>query len=655
MTSIKKKFTNAPISKVLCISIYEEMSSHIAEIAKELNIQVEIYDGGILSDGHCYAQKVQDQCDVIISQAGTATVIQNMVKTPFITINITAIDIINAFKQALQINQNVTFVCHQGSLVSEVSAMAKLFLPHKFTALTYTSKKEFEECIAKMIKNKNHIVMGFGGCIVEITEKYKIPYVLIKSSRDSIYQALLSAKNIIEKNTHEKRRARRLQNLINHNREGIISIDNKQMVTICNAEAQRLLKLKNVSVLGTHVHKKGSPESLRTLYGNGKFILNNLLDVGGKEYIVSRIPVIVRSHVQETVITFQALQQIQKVEAQARAKIHCRGLIARYSFDDIICGSENMKHMLDTAKQYASTHANIFVDGETGTGKEVIAQSIHQSSPRRKGPFVAINCAALPGHLLESELFGYEEGAFTGAKKGGKRGLFELAHKGTIFLDEVGEIPLDIQGKLLRVLQEKEVFRLGGDKVTNVDVRVVSATNKNLFAMAEENTFRRDLLFRLNLLPISIPSLRERTDDIPLLMQHFIKKYGESYGTMPPNPSRATYEAFKAYHWPGNIRELMNLMERTCIVYQAQQNIDVLLLQLFEEHKDIATRFQKTHNGAQDSQLNIACGTLKEMESAILREYFKKADGKTQKMADMLGLSRVTVWKKMKDLHLNVQ
>jgi transcriptional regulator with GAF, ATPase, and Fis domain len=232
---------------------------------------------------------------------------------------------------------------------------------------------------------------------------------------------------------------------------------------------------------------------------------------------------------------------------------------------DLIGSSARFRAVLDEIRIVAATDTAVLVQGETGTGKEMIAQAIHLTGPRRQNRFVAVNCAAIPGPLLESEFFGHERGAFTGAVTQ-TMGLFQAADRGTLFLDEVGDLPLELQPKLLRVLQEKQIERLGGRNTLPVDVRIIAATNQDLWRMVQERNFRADLYYRLNVFPIMLPPLRERNDDIPLLLQHFIERYARKAGKNITNIDRKTLELCFQYDWPGNIRELQNVVERAVIV-----------------------------------------------------------------------------------------
>jgi DNA-binding NtrC family response regulator len=297
----------------------------------------------------------------------------------------------------------------------------------------------------------------------------------------------------------------------------------------------------------------------------------------------------------------------------------------RYSYKNVIARSAKMQEVLSTVERVAPTNSTVLLGGESGVGKDLIARAIHEHSRRAAGPFVKINCTAIPENLLESELFGYEKGAFTGAS-GSKPGKFELADKGTIFLDEIGDVPGAIQVKLLRVLQEREFERLGGTKTLKVDVRLVAATNRNLRAALEQGTFREDLYYRLNVVPIDIPPLRERKEDIPELVNYFIARLGGE-----KKVTGITAEAMRllmSFHWPGNVRELENIVERAVALAR------VPVLDVGDIHLD-------TGRAAPAGNSFLPEGaTLEQWEDEMIREALRRANGNKSQAARMLGLSR---------------
>ncbi len=293
-----------------------------------------------------------------------------------------------------------------------------------------------------------------------------------------------------------------------------------------------------------------------------------------KEVIVYCSPIIVGGKLRGSVGVVHDVSELRKLsEELERAKSWIRRLEAKYTFADIIGTSETMRHVIEQAERAARTPATVLLRGESGTGKEMFAHAIHHASERRSKPFIRVNCAALTPSLLESELFGYEEGAFTGAKRGGKIGLFEEAHPGTIFLDEIGEINIGLQAKLLRVLQEKEITRVGGNRAIPVNVRVIAATNANLEDKLKQGSLREDLFYRLNVFPIYIPPLRQRKEDIPLLVAFLIPKFNQEFGRNLTGISSQALAELIAYDWAGNVRELENIIGRAIINMRSGESV----------------------------------------------------------------------------------
>jgi transcriptional regulator with PAS, ATPase and Fis domain len=317
----------------------------------------------------------------------------------------------------------------------------------------------------------------------------------------------------------------------------------------------------------------------------------------------------------------------------------------QYTFDCIIGKSDDIQRLKAEAQKAALNDSTVLITGESGTGKELFAQAIHNASPRRHHPFVRINCAAIPKDLLESELFGYDEGAFTGAKVKGKPGKFELAHTGTIFLDEIGDLPLDMQPKLLRVLEDKEFERVGGTKIIRSDFRVICATNQKLEVLMEKYTFRKDLFYRLNVIPIHIPPLRERQKDIIPLARHLLKKMALVANRSQTALEKEAEKALERYDWPGNARELSNVLERA--MYSSANNIIYKGdLPFHPEHtpqtpgKELSTTLKTARSRAQAETIY----------QALARTNYNKA-----KAAKLLGIHRTLLYKKMKEYKIGLK
>jgi len=311
---------------------------------------------------------------------------------------------------------------------------------------------------------------------------------------------------------------------------------------------------------------------------------------------------------------------------------------ARYSLDAIVGSSSAITEAKNHAMQVARTRATVLLVGETGTGKELFAHAIHQESPRRERPFVRVNCAGIPETLAESELFGYAEGAFTGARKGGKPGKFEIAHGGTIFLDEINELPYHVQAKLLRVLSDGEIERVGGTEINLIDTRFISATNINLRKAVQNNLFRQDLFYRLNVNIIRIPSLRERRSDIPLLCEYFLDQCNEELGTDIAGLETGVLDVFYNYDWPGNVRELKNTMERMCI--QARRG----MLQMGQLPRTI---LRASGELPPESDLNLEA-QMNAAEKELLIKALQSAHGNRTHAARLLDIHRTSLYAKMK-------
>jgi len=375
--------------------------------------------------------------------------------------------------------------------------------------------------------------------------------------------------------------------------------------------------------------------------------LDQIQNIAGAVVVSNRVPITVGEDVVGAVITFQDAQRIQQTEKEVRRKLYLRGHVARHTFADIVTESSSMERMIARARRFAATDSTVLIIGETGTGKELVAQGIHNASTSRKGPFVAVNCAALPESILESELFGYEEGAFTGSRKRGKPGLFELAHGGSIFLDEIGDMPLSMQARLLRVLEQREVMRLGGEQVIPVDIRVIAATHRDLRRAAREDAFRSDLYYRLDVLNVSIPPLRERKEDIAALVNHFMGSISASAGVVPKQLTPAALQALSSYDWPGNVRELKNVCERLAVGVE-HDHIDA---------HDVSSIIGQNPNGecirggcdAEDLITVSISGGMRCIEEEIMRQVLERVDGDRAEAARLLGVSRTTLWRRLAD------
>lgn len=378
-----------------------------------------------------------------------------------------------------------------------------------------------------------------------------------------------------------------LNSIINLSQNGMILISNKNEITICNESLKNILDMDEY-IVGKKVTDIDSVE-IRKIF-ELKEAEDEVVKYKNKYLNINKYKINSFGKNTGTYFCIQEITHIKKLEQNLSKKLRYSGQIARYNFDDIKTQSPILENTIKLAKRIAKSDHTVLITGESGTGKELMAQSIHNESLRANQPFIAVNCAAMPENLMESELFGYEEGSFTGALKGGKKGLFEQANNGTIFLDEIGDMPVYLQTKLLRVIQEQQVMRIGSNNIINIDVRIIAATNRDLLKMVKEEKLRSDLYYRINVLPINIPALKDRKEDILMLLQSFISNKREL--------SDEVKNILNKYNWPGNIRELRNvalyidtMVENNKVIIE---NLPYYLLNydLDEDIKNIQMKFE---------------------------------------------------------------
>ncbi len=384
-----------------------------------------------------------------------------------------------------------------------------------------------------------------------------------------------------------------LEAILDSTQDAISVVDEKGLGVYINPAYTRMTGLTEKDVIGkpaTVDIAEGESIHMKVLKSL-KPIKNAFLKVGpkGRHVVVDIAPVFIRGKIRGSVGVIHDITDMQNLTRELeQAKQIIRNLEAKYTFDDIIGDHPSLLQSIERAKKVSSTPVSVLLRGESGTGKEIFAHSIHNASNRKNNQFIRVNCAALQESLLNSELFGYVEGAFTGAVKGGKKGLFEEANGGTIFLDEIGEISPNTQAKILRVLQEKEIIPVGGNKPIDIDVRVIAATNINLEKAVEEKTFRKDLYYRLNVYPIHISDLKDRKSDIPILCQYLIRKFNQEYGRNVYDITQEAVESLKKHDWPGNIRELENVIGRAMINMKiGEKNIEFKHLPILITNKKV--------------------------------------------------------------------
>lgn len=440
------------------------------------------------------------------------------------------------------------------------------------------------------------------------------------------------------------------ENIFDHSYNWMVVVDKEGYILLMNEPYCTFLGFQVKDVIGRHVTEIIENTRMHIVVKTGEREIGDVQQIRGNQMIADRVPIfkdgaligavgtVIFKDIVELDSYVKRVTTMEK-ELDFYKKELKKALGSRFTFENIVGNSEALEKAKEMAIKVARSKSSILLLGESGTGKELFAHSIHNESPRNNYPLIKVNCASIPSELLESELFGYEAGAFTGANKNGKPGKFELADNSTIFLDEIGDLPLAMQAKLLRALQEREIERIGGTKSKKLDVRIIAATNKNLEEMVKQKLFREDLYYRLNVIRITIPSLKDRRSDIPQLASHLLKKLSKDMDRFVTGISDDAMRLLCAYDWPGNIRELENTIERAInlVNKDAIINVNHLPYYIREQNPDVSGML-----GGEGLRELVARLEIKEIKNAL-----EICDNNKQQAAKVLGISRTNLYEKM--------
>ena len=629
------------------IAPYSEMIDKAEKIAEKKDVRMTACCA-VLEDIVPHARRMElGGADVIIVRQGSDTFLRKKVHIPVVPVGSNCFDVLNALVQARRETDRIAVADFMGRFT--FMDVLKEALDCPLRDFVFTRYEEAYEKTKELVGEVDVLVGG--GLTTLIAESHGMKSIMIKSSDEEIEYAIDLAVSLIETRRDEERKRKRGAIIVNQSTEGIVAIDEDQTISVYNRAAESIFGIPYREVINTRNEKLLKEAGL--LDGtSGDTTASEIMKINGKSYFVHVIPLILNNELFGRVATYEEVARVQEMERNYRLSLHKKGHVAKFSFDNIIGQSKTIKNTIAKAQKYSRSDFTVLITGETGTGKELFAQSIFNASKRNKGPFVTMNCATLPPNLLEAELFGYEEGAFTGAKKGGKQGYFELAHKGTIFLDEIGTMPAELQTRLLRVLQEKEIVRVGGSRVVPVDIRVIAATNTSLMKAVSEGRFREDLYYRLNVLNLSIPPLRERREDIPLIAASTM-----GYFKISPHNATVIINALRHisdYPWKGNIRELINLIAYLAVLTEDTEEItDAAVHSLIGD----IVRPSSESDGAGHAVERLGRvvsleSTKKDMEKNMFRELLGRKDLTKSEIAEKLGVSRTTFWRKCKEYKL---
>ena len=510
-------------------------------------------------------------------------------------------------------------------------------LPDKVRCFRYTLVDDMLDFLDHLDTSENTLILGGGFTLAPAAAK-GIKAIQLRSSADSLREAYSTALNILRETDKQSAKAQQFATILSNIEDGVMVLDNAWRVTLCNRKAEELLGVSVHTLQGQELKLRLPQFSpVYQAYRRGKRS-DQFVRVDSRNLSVKAAAITdVSNDVPEggTLLTIRDVTKLQELEKNLRFQMSRRGLSAKYTFDDILTREDSMRRVIQWARDCALSDSTVMIYGESGTGKELFAQSIHNASRRRDCPFVAVNCAALTESLLESELFGYAGGAFTGARKDGKAGLFELAHRGTLFLDEINSMSPSTQAKILRVIEQKEVMRLGSDYIIPLDVRIITAANQDLERMVQQDSFRRDLFFRLNVLELRIPPLKDRPQDILYLFRHFVHELrGCSEEDVVLEPELES--ALLGHAWRGNIRELRNAAQRYVVLGSDESALPALFPDSSPAEPDLV-----------GDDLRIDLRELnRTVEDLVIQSLLSRGMTKTQ-TAKALGISRTALFKKL--------
>lgn len=609
----------------------------------ELNADFILSDSLVHDESHLPQELAKS--DVLLSSGYLVKALHKITDKPIIKIEPSLFDILLAYSNALPYDHNPVIILPSESgspLVGQIQDILSVHIVSDY----YDTLADIGRIISQYKDQGYRCIIGSGlVCEEASTMGLKSIFVYPQESLCSFIQLAYDTAVSICK---ELEINQRMSTIFQYAHQGILFTDERGRISVCNESAGSMMKLDRRQMVGRSITQFFPAEALNTVFQNLEVINHLMCSFGGEQYIASVIPILSKGELSNVMVNLDNVRTIQKQEQHIRNALAQKGFVAKHHFEDHESRNPEFRALVSTAKKFAKSDDCIIILGETGTGKEVFAQSIHNHSARANNPFVAVNCSAISETLLESELFGYDEGAFTGAKKGGKQGYFEVAHRGTIFLDEIGELSLPLQSKLLRVIQERQLIHVGGSKVINFDVRIIAATNRNLWELVQQQKFREDLYYRLAVLELEIPPLRRRQEDILPLFLGFVVNRDSLLATQLEQQKEQLTNLLCSYTWPGNVRELENFSKTVMTMWDPSDTINSFLDLIRTE---IQRRKHRSGRAVPTIQEEVqGLSPQQSSEWVQIQKVLIEAEGNYTKAAAILGISRVTLWRRLKAL-----
>ncbi|GAK14361.1 sigma 54-interacting transcriptional regulator [Geomicrobium sp. JCM 19039] len=562
---------------------------------------------------------------LIVSRGGLGAFLHEQTELPYVQIPITPYDLLREVAVATQEGDQTIVVLLYASLIEQTEAYTLSLNDRAVHVLRYHQKDELERMLDE---HRGEFLIGDRRAVAAAGQK-GLRATLLRSGHEALEQAIEQAVRTLEIQHRERAKRKELELIIGSMTQAVIVIDELEHIKTYNEHAVTLFpSLKKSNAYREVVRHEALQKQVETMEEKRKVVT-----VGGQQLIVTTVPTM-----SGAIQWFEAIQDVQQLELKIRKELYDKGLVAKHTFADVLTVNAELQQTIEEAKLFARSEGTVLIYGETGTGKELFAQSIHNASKRQHQPFVSVNCGALNEALLESELFGYEEGAFTGARKGGRSGLLELAHEGTLFLDEINEMSRSFQTKMLRVLQEQEVRRVGGERNIPINVRLICATNVPIADLIEEGEFKADFYYRIATLPLNISPLRDRKEDIAVLAEHFLHIEMRRENRQITLADSSVLEPLIAYPWYGNSRELQNWIRRLVITYPEQTltraGVEAFLERSTERTEEVTVRVSESY---------------KQMEKELWQKLYAQFQGTKEEFCKTYGISLTTLWRRISE------
>lgn len=630
--------------KFAVLSYFHNFESRMKEFNNSLEYTIDYFIIDYSEQDLGTAKLLREGYDVILIYS---TFFHSVKNIGYFAIQIqkTDMDIIQAVLEAREKTREIGLTIHANENIN-IELLEKL-CDVSLIPIRYNNIIDLEKNLNTVMASGCRAIVGGGFSSEVVQNKQDISYFPVEPTSYSFRIALNRAKIIAQMKREEQLHHEQLLSILKLYNEGVVFIDENENCIYSNITAAKLLSPTKIPLKQNDFSFYFDQLFLTETLNTGISIVDKIVTINKRQLIINVIPFSIDSRRHGAVAFIRDLASLYDFTGRIRASQKQHGFVAHTQVNDILGKSSVMKTLRERINTYAPHDASILIHGETGTGKDLVAQAIHNASPRRNAPFLAINCAAIPETLLESELFGYEEGAFTGAKRSGKAGVFEMAHGGTLFLDEVGDLGYSTQLRLLRVLETREVIRVGGSHIIPVDIRIISASHKSLPEMVQKGNFRADLFYRLACLRLQVPPLRHRLEDIPDLLTPLLHQYGKTADIISP----AIFEKLSAHTWPGNVRELRSVFESYTILLGQQETADpALFCSILDEWA-----CEKKQDPVRPVPVApTLTGSLKDrietLRRQIVQDTIIRCSWNKQQAARELGISYNTLWRILSEI-----